>query len=96
MQIHFFSAAGVRLAFVPTVDAALKGEFGNKLISSCPRNEVYYETAFGLKGYAQLLKLKFWKFETTLGGLLPYPKDPINEFDIIERKVLKKGCFNFK
>jgi hypothetical protein len=92
VQVHFFSAAGLKLGLVPNIDATLKGDFGNRK-TSCERNHIYYESAFDMKGYAQLLKLKIWKFEASLGGLLPYPKDPINEFNIIERKVLKKGCF---
>jgi hypothetical protein len=95
IEVLFFSSAGLRLGLVPTLGATLKGEFGVK--NSCERNQVYYEANFGLKGYSQLLQLKLWKFgEFSLGGLLPYPKNPINEFDIIEKKVLKKGCFKFK
>jgi len=94
IEILFFSTAGLRLGVVPTLGADLKGEFGNKNI--CERNQIYYEANFGLKGYSQLLKLKLWKFgEFSLGGLLPYP-NPVNEFDIIEKKVLKKGCFKFE
>jgi len=93
IQILFFSAAGLRLGFVPTLDVNLKGKFGNK--NTCQNNQVFYEALFGLKGYTQLLKIKLWKFESSLGGLLPYPKDPIDEFEIIGKKTLKNGCFKF-
>jgi hypothetical protein len=93
VEIKLYSVAGVKLGFVPYIDGEAEAELDlPKIYGKCPKNELYWNVGWGLNAYMQMMKLKVWKFETDLGGLLPMPKDH-KEWEIVKRKVITTGCF---
>lgn len=93
-EFAFYSTAGVKVTLIPYMDLITNGEVGNKEvnIAQCPRNQIFWDVAYGVNIMSQMQKLKLWKFKTDLGGRLPYPNPP-KEYTIIPRSSITTGCF---
>lgn len=92
LQVRLYSSIGIRLFSNPTIytDYNTKQQNENTL-SECGEKSVKYDRHFAMGVGTQMTKLKMWRWEWDLWGLLPFPKTPLT-VPLIPKLRVAKGC----
>src|SRR5690606_19884018 len=56
VEFAFYSAAGVKIGLIPYMDLITNAEVGNEKVAQCPRNQIFWDVAYGLNISSQMQK----------------------------------------